>query len=437
MSVPQFVRVVVPLLLTTSLAVAPGHAALAAPGELDTTFGGTGMVTTDFGKEALPLAVAIDSAGGIVAAGRIKAGRRNFDFSLAKYKPNGKLDTSFGGTGMVTTAFSSADDQVFDVASQIDGKVVAAGYTAVNRKGTKFGWGIARYLTDGSLDPGFGDGGEVVTRFGATDDEALAVVIQTDGKILASGCTDCLSPTAKFALARYQTNGLPDPSFGTNGKVVSDVGPGADEATSVAVRSDGSIVAGGCSECFFGGDSDFILARYTAGGVLDQGFGTGGVVITDFSGGSDGISKVLIDANDRILAGGVAFGGVDFDIALARYSSQGTPDQGFGTGGKVTTDFGSGDDFSGGLAVQADGKIVQGATSAFGVTATKFSLVRYLDDGKLDRSFGSGGKVVTDFGSSIDTEFDIAMQADGKVVAAGSTLRGRRDVFALARYLTS
>ncbi len=341
---------------------------------------------------------------------------------------SGMLDTTFGTGGKVTTDFAGFTDQAFSVAVQPDRKIVTAGAA-----GSDFG--LARYNSDGTLDTTFGTGGKVVTDFAGGYDEAHSVAVQRDGKIVVVGSATIIGTGLDFALARYNSDGTLDTSFGTSGKVTTDYFAGSlDVAFSVAVQRDGKIVAAGVTAPAL----DFALARYNSDGTLDTSFGTGGKVTTDFASGSDEARSVAVQQNGKIVAAGTAFIGVtSFDFALARYNSDGTLDTCFGTGGKVTTDFaGSFFEQARSVAVQNNGKIVAAGTALFSVTGSDFALARYNRDGTLDTSFGTGGKVTTDFTGSFDEANSIAVQQDGKIVAAGiatDSFSGAFD-FALARY---
>ncbi|MFJ3310849.1 calcium-binding protein [Streptomyces sp. NPDC086549] len=338
----------------------------------------------------------------------------------------GDLDPTFGTGGKVTTDFAGEFAGAEGVAVQADSKIIAVG--ASNTTGIDIDFALARYNTDGSLDSTFGTGGKVTTDFGGSQ-YAVAVAVQADGKIIAAGDTYVVSDDSHdFALARYNTDGSLDTSFGTGGKVTTDFGDSG--ASGVALQADGKIIAAGYS---VGINYDFALARYNTDGSLDSTFGTGGKVTTDFGGAYDEAFAVALQADGKIIAVGASgTGGEERDFALARYNTDGSLDSTFGTGGKVTTTFG---DFDGaqGVAVQADGKIV--AAGDANNLRNFFALARYNTDGSLDSTFGTGGKVTTDFGGAGDSGASaVAVQADGKIVAAGSSVSIGGTDFALARY---
>jgi uncharacterized delta-60 repeat protein len=395
----------------------------ATPGDLDPTFDGDGKVTTDFSSRDEAHAMAIQGDGKIVAVG-FTGPLDGTDFALARYKTDGSLDPTFDGDGKVTTDIDSRSDTALAVALQADGKIVAAG-GAFTVSGT-VDFALARYNPDGSLDPTFGVGGTVTTDVAVgLDDVALAVAIQADGKIVAAGDAVTLLTPADFAVARYLPNGSLDPTFGAGGTVTTDFGDGNDDAAfAVALQQDGKIVAAGYSQS---GNYDFALARYNADGSLDATFNDDGKVTTDFAGAFDQAEAVAIQSDGRIVAAGQAFApGSDF--ALARYNSNGSLDPTFDGDGKVTTDFASDADQATEVAIDGVGKIVaSGRARVSG--AFDFALARYKADGSLDPLWGGDGKVTTDFGSN-DQANAVAIQANGRIVAAGFS----SEDFALARY---
>jgi uncharacterized delta-60 repeat protein len=245
------------------------------------------------------------------------------------------------------------------------------------------------------------------------------VVVQGDDKILVAGGAD-----GDFALARYNLDGSLDTTFSGDGMQTTDLGRN-DGAWGVALQEDGKIVVAGSSGAAGSSDSDFALARYNvADGSLDESFGVGGKVIIDLRGGSrDGATGVVIQGDGRIVVAGssVAAGSSDSDFALARYNvADGSLDTTFSSDGKETTDFGGGD-LSQDIAFQADGKIVAVGSSLPSVPTSDFgdfALARYNTDGSLDTSFSGDGKQTT----SLDVEdrgLGVAIQTDGQIVVSG------------------
>ena len=356
---------------------------------------------------------------------------------------DGGIDTTFGTGGRVTTDFKGSwwdPDEANAVAIQSDGKIVAAGTAGV----TDFA--LARYNTDGTLDTTFGTGGRVTTYSSAntpiSSAIASAVAIQSDGKIVVAGYAynsdqHIDANQYDFALARYNTNGTLDSTFGSGGIVVTAVGPDVDYdyAYAVTIQTDGKIVAAGATgpRSNYGGTNDtFALVRYNANGTLDTSFGTGGKVTTTIGTYSDAYA-VAIQTDGKIVATGYSYKGDYADFALARYNTDGTLDTSFGTDGMVTTAISANSnvDNARSVAIQTDGKIV-----AAGIDSSyNFALVRYNTDGTLDTTFGTGGMVTT---TNYDKAYAVAIQSDGKIVAAGhgySSSSYYTD-FVVVRYLT-
>jgi uncharacterized delta-60 repeat protein len=432
--------VILVLALLHLVSIAP---ASAAPGDLDLTFDTDGKVTTDFASGSDDAwAVVMQSDGKIVTVGSADTGgTTGFDFALARYNADGSLDTTFDTDGKVTTDFANGGDEARGIAIQSDGKIVVAGQAQIGLANTDFA--LARYNANGSLDTTFDTDGKVTTDFKATEsDGAYGVAIQSDGKIVAAGFMPVdATNLSDFALARYNANGSLDTTFDTDGKVTTHFG-GAwhDLAFGVVIQSDGKIVAGG--EANGGsGVSDFALARYNANGSLDSTFDTDGKVTTDFAGNIDAARGVAIQSDGKIVAAGIAnMGGTSHDFALARYGTGGTLDTTFDTDGRVTTHFAIGADGAHGVAIQSDGKVVAAGQAE---TATgdfiDFALARYSTAGALDTTFSTDGKVTTDFAGDAEVGWgdfarSVAIQSDGKIVAAGTAEIATGRDFALARY---
>jgi uncharacterized delta-60 repeat protein len=331
---------------------------------------------------------------------------------------DGDIDPSFGSGGKVVGDFGCEA-----LALQSDGKIVAAGSfrTAIDPFDLDFV--LERYNSDGSRDATFGVSGKALTDLGGLD-YLEAIALQPDGKIVAAGDSQTIDPfDPDFALARYNTDGSLDVGFGSGGKVLTDL-DGDDYLNAVALQLNGKIVAAGYRS-LRGTNSDLALVRYNADGSLDATFGAGGKVLTDFGGYDHGNAIALQPDGKIVVAGGSTYVSPDNpDFVLVRYNADGSLDPSFGSGGKVLIDFGAS-----AMVLQPDGKIVAAGTA----DGPDFVLARYNADGSLDASFGSGGKVVTDFGGT-EHGHAIALQPDGKIVAVGTTDSALNVDFALARY---
>lgn len=301
------------------------------------------------------------------------------------------------------------------------------GFTAKNISSVLFTQNkpILEVLAAGDLDATFGTSGKVTTQIGSARSEALALALQADGKFVAAGYSSN-GANIDFALARYNNNGTLDTAFGNGGKVTTDIG-GADNASlALAIQPDGKFVAAGSS--FNGTNDDFALVKYNSNGTLDDTFGTGGIVTTNFNNSSETIDAIAVQTDGKIIVAGYTLNGSFFDFALARYNSNGTPDETFGTGGKVTTGFSDFDDLARAIVIQADGKIV-----VAGEADTDFAVARYNSNGTLDTTFDGDGRVRTSI-NLFDSAYDVAIQTDGKIVAAGEAGNGNNSDFALIRY---
>ena len=354
--------------------------------------------------------------------------RFNGQAVITHLNANGSIDLGYGGNGYSLPVMMEVSDAVL----QSDGKIVAAGQSY---SGTGTDFTLARYNSDGSLDAGFDGDGKVQTPFiySGTNSSAAAqsVAIQSDGKIVAVGQSYSGTGT-DFTLARYNSDGSLDADFDGDGKVqtpfIYSGTYGYATAQSLAIESDGKIVAAGCSET--GTGYAFTLTRYNSDGSLDAGFDGDGKVQTPFifdgTYGYATAQSVAMQSDGKIVAAGYSYTSSVYDFTLARYNSDGSLDAGFDGDGKVQTPFifdGTyGSAMAQSVAIQSDGKIVAAGCSYNG-TGTAFTLVRYNIDGSLDAGFDGDGKVQTPFiyngTNSYAYAQSVAIQGDGKIVAAG------------------
>lgn len=404
------------------------------PGSLDTSFAGGKVVVPVGRSDDYARAMAVAADGKIILAGQRyeNAG----DFTLLRLSRDGDVDTAFGEEGVVATQVGSGADIAYAVGVQKDGKIVAAGSTAVGS--TDLDFGLVRYNEDGSLDESFGDGGIVITKFGADSDVPYALVIQDDGKIVLGGTSNQGSSGTgqDFALARYNSDGSLDDSFGEGGKVVTPItsSSGGDIVYALALME----VEGETMILAAGGEGDFKAARYHEDGSLDLTFGEGGK-IDGMVGSTIGTARAIAPtANGEI----VLAGHHTHDFTVVRLLEDGSPDVSFGEAGVAITKVSETNwDEAKGLALEADGKIVVGGWVYEGVgTSGNFALVRYTEDGGLDTEFGEGGIVVTEMSAPQrrDEGSAVLLQSDERVPAvrvllAGSASASNSD-FAVSRY---
>jgi uncharacterized delta-60 repeat protein/uncharacterized repeat protein (TIGR01451 family) len=408
------------LVFSIATAVMPGaRPALAADGDLDPSFGSGGVTSVDVGGSDFSTDVAVQSDGRIVVVGYTNVPPEDRAFAIARFDADGNPDTTFSSDGVDVRDLTAFDDLAQAVVIQPDQKIVVAGFT-----GPGGFMALLRYNTNGTLDGTFdGDGIAQAQTVGGLDDRLYDVALQPDGKIVAVGAE--LNPASDAIVSRWNTDGTLDATFGTGGIVKIDQG-GIDGAFAVALQADGRIVTAGSSSNV----TRFALSRLLTGGTLDTSFGTGGTVSTDL-GGSDGAQAlgVAIQGDGRIVASGYKCPTGTCDFATVRYEPSGAPDTTFGSGGVVVTNFG-GYDQGADIALQADGKVVVSGSDS----SSRFGIARYTTSGVPDASFGGGDGLVSG-PSGTDGARGVAIQADGKIVAAGKTTLS--EDIQVARYLAS
>jgi uncharacterized delta-60 repeat protein len=385
-------------------------------------------VITSFYGLSPAYAVASQADGKIVAVGgtgMYTVGGDDNNFALARYKPKGSLDPTFGQDGRVATRLEFFQE-AHSVAIQDDGGIVVAGSGSYGGGGL---CSLARYEPDGTPDATFGESGWVVP---SSSGPACPVAVQADGKIVIAGASGRVGRgTGEVTLARYASNGALDPSFGSDGLVRTSLRHGSYVVYAIALQSDGRIVVAGEAA------DTILLARYEPDGSLDPTFGEGGLVIGDFVHGPDIGYDLAVQPDGRIVVVGRAADA----ILLARYEPDGSPDLGFGRGGRTITDATAGDDMGRGVAIEADGGIIVAGGIGVGWSPShelrrgRFAVLRYEADGTLDPSFGRAGLAANAFGERDGVAYAVAGEANGGFVVAGLLgHKGPQGRFALARY---
>jgi uncharacterized delta-60 repeat protein len=270
--------------------------------------------------------------------------------------------------------------------------------------------GPSSLAASGDLDPTFSSDGVEATDLATFPDVPKAVASQSDGKIVVAGWGS--NTNGDIALVRYETDGDLDPTFSGDGIQITDLG--SDEIVNdVAIAPDGKIVVAG-----YRFPNDFLVARYTTDGTLDAGFDGDGAALTPIGSGDDIAYGVAVQSDGKIVAAGFSDNGTNDDFALVRYNTNGTLDSGFSGDGIVTTPIGSSDDVAADVAVRSDGKIVAAGKTNNG-TNNDFALVRYTSVGAPDTTFDGDGIVTRSFGVLDDAALGVAVQSNGKTVAAG------------------
>jgi uncharacterized delta-60 repeat protein/uncharacterized repeat protein (TIGR01451 family) len=400
------------------------------------SIGTTGVRTTDIqGTDDGGYALALQPDGKIVVGGYAVNNSGNKDFALVRYNYNGTLDTTFNGTGKVVTDFNGTSDRIWGLTLQTDGKIVAVGETvSLVFPGTN-DIAVARYNTNGTLDTTFGGTGKVTTDHGGGANNAAYGVAMSGTNIIVAGY-EAVSGNNDFMVARYTTAGVLDPTFGTLGVTTLGFSGGNDIARAVAIDGSGNIVLGGYANN--GSNDDFAVARFTPAGALDTTFVAGaGKAAVDIANGGVGSADqafALVIAGNTIVLGGSAYnnGTGNKDFALVRYNNAGALQ------GIVTTDFGNSPDVVQALAVQSNNKVVAAGFSRNSTSSDDFALARYNTDGTLDTTFDGDGKLTMRINNADERAYGVAQQFDGKLVAAGfATVLNTNPVqhdFALARF---
>ena len=413
----------------------------AGAGSLDRSFGEGGKAIAYVNGAEKLFDVAVQPDGKIVAVGGGSATGANWDFIVLRYNADGTPDEDFGVGGRAVVSVVAASDTANAVVIQPDGKIVVGGYAQGTGGNSDFA--VLRLNADGTRDEGFGLNGASVFSVGTGSDNVAGLALQTSGtqtKIIAVGPSG--TAPLQFAAIRLSPNGAIDSSFAANGVALISVGGFQDSAADVAVDSSQKIVIGGTYRFNAGGGSfrdDFAVVRLTTDGALDTTFSGDGKLTTNFSTLSAirSINVVNIGGEERYYASGIVFRNSANDFAVVRYKANGDLDNTFNTTGRVMTAVGTDEDQIHDAVVQPDGKLIVSGFSGNGTAGTNkdLALIRYNVNGTVDNSFGSCGKIITHLGSSNDISWGVALQPDGRVVAAGEVQNGSTSVDgAVVRY---
>jgi uncharacterized delta-60 repeat protein len=407
-----------------------------------------GLPDPTFGTGGQVLSSIAGGANAVIAQpdGKIMiAGGNNGNFLVSRHNLDGSLDGSFGSGGYTTTDFGSNLDGASAVALQPQAngtnKILAAGRTISKHGNGNNEFALARYTATGVLDTTFGSKGTVVTALaGTTSAGAIAMAVDSSGRILVAGWANA---SHVAALVRYTANGALDTSFGSAGQLVTSIGTNG--GVSVALQPDGKIVLAGTQLDPANNDWEFLTARFNANGTADATFGSGGVA-TAHPGFGDSVGGITIDGSGRILVAGAEGSGPPYvpvaGYYLLRYTPGGTLDGGFGSGGIVTLINPAGwhNGNVRGVAVQPDGKIVLGGNIYDDVAqASHLVGVRVSPTGTVDTGYGAAGWASAQFTYNEDPRA-LALQQDGRLVIVGSarpTSAPQPTDVALVRFLAS
>lgn len=353
----------------------------------------------------------------------------------AAYAQPGSFDLNFNGNGKVLASFFydfgsgpeiGGQDYGAELAVQPDGKIIVAGRTY---NGSNEDLGLMRFNTNGSLDNSFGFGGRISYNLG-NNERAVAVTVQPDGKILVAVLAEGRLNGSDFAVVRLHADGTSDDGFGDNAVAYIDFGD-VDVPTSIVLQSDGKIIIAGFA-AVPGNDVDFALARLNDNGTPDNGFGTNGRVTTFISTAGDYLNAITLQSDGKILAAGQSNISLSTDFAVVRYNIDGSPDNSFDGDGMVISSLGPTEDARD-IIVQSDGKIIVAGYAHVSVN-NDFAVLRLNADGSPDNSFDGDGKATASIVNGTDFGMSVALQPDGKIIVAGYSLNGPFHDFSLVRF---
>lgn len=419
------------LIATLVLAATVAPIATAAPGDIDPGFGLEGRALVDFGVGvAQAHAMARLPDGRIALAGVVEGEVVDDACAVAMLTAGGALDDSFGTDGRVVLDYDEGRvNTCIDMAVQPDGRIVLVGSRDTGSADGTRDFMVIRLLGDGTLDESFSGNGYAFANFALPGplvrsvDEAYAVALQPDGGIVVAGRAERAVDDFDVAVARFLADGTRDDSFGSNGRVafgIDDDGATFDEATAVAIQTDGRIVVAGTSAT---GDSRMLVARLTADGQPDGSFNLTGHRLIEFGLAPQSIGTGLaIRGDGTLLLGGYAGNTETADFAAAAVRPDGTLDAEFGVGGRVTIDLGD-EDGAFALATDADGRLLLGGIRIVEGNVD-MAAVRLLPDGTPDVAFGDEGQVIVPFDldespGDQDIARAILVQSDGSIVLGG------------------
>jgi uncharacterized delta-60 repeat protein len=420
------------LVIGVVLSLVLAGSARAAIGDLDTSFGAPNgfVLTGQMGANLGGGGVLVDPSGRIVVRANEFIGSTTQLFGIVRYLPSGALDHDFNGTGMNFQQLAGRTHSVALAMAPADGKLLIGGYTT---DGTTTQFMAARFTDGGALDSSFDPTGNppgtVETDLPvSTDERIMGLGVLSSAKIAAVGSatggaleylryTDTggvdlapvadtftgvtsISPTSmavapgdkvlvggfatvgtsdQLFVARLLSDGTPDSTFGTAGITTFNVGTptGTDRANAIALQPDGSVVIVGTADVNESAPQA-VVARVTSGGGLDPGFGSGGVTLLSPGANKSAANAVALQPNGKVLVAGDAnvIGEGSGDFALMRLDSNGTLDPTFGSGGVAVHSLVAAGDIAAGVALQPDGNVVL-AGSTFG-TSADVGVARFL-----------------------------------------------------------
>lgn len=399
---------------------------LPRPGDLDLSYNGDGKVVVAHQGNEVGRAADLQADGKLVIAGGAHAAAGDMAAMIVRLDAEGYPDSTFNGTGKLIFNPSSAQDQAFAVLVQADGRIVIAGEMYNGTGATLL---VARFNEDGTPDTTFDSDGRVNVMVGGFATIARAIAQQADGKLVVAA--DVFNGSnSDFAVLRLKTDGSLDDDFGAGGLATTDFRDAHDQPFAIAVGADGVITVAGYSAGGFPSPHDAAVARFTSTGALDPAFDIDGKKIFSLGTGLSAFHDVVIQPDTRIVAVGDSIVGGLLSHTAVRFDSTGALDTGWGTAGVATYTAGTTHSSAFACALQADGKVL---VAGYGYVGGReyFVLTRLSGSGMIDTEFGSAGQAFTEFGSGGECVRAVVIQNDDRIIAAGNSTSG----FVAARYL--
>jgi uncharacterized delta-60 repeat protein len=382
--------------------------AIAQPGTPDQSFGSFSLTVTDLSAYEDAWRMAIQPDDRIVVVGMSEIG--SAQGLILRYEPNGPLDQNFGTGGYVALEEMTAED----VALESGGNILVCG------AGSPPGFRVMRFLPNGTVDEAFGDQGITLMPFPSGNSVAVCITVHPDGRIITGGWATT-SNGADLALFRCMPDGLPDPSFGDNGRVTATI----DDYTfvhDVLVQPDGRIVACGYTSAS-NNVTDIVLARFLENGDPDASFGINGVARFNATNANEEAYTMALQTDGRLVVVGVT--DVEQDYLVIRAMPDGTLDPSFDGDGIAITDIDNdSEDAPFGVAIQPDERILVSGYSNFQGTGSAFSIARYMPDGTLDAGFSGDGRNTILSGLLNWGGSGLGLQSNGRIIAVGGRVIG-------------
>ena len=369
------------------------------PYGLDPTFGINGSVSTSSGVWiARGARSVLLQPDGKIIAG----GDGNSQFAIIRYDSTGAIDSTFGVNGLSTTPIAGSGSDIWRMLLQPDGKILATGDIYGNL-------GVVRFLSNGSLDTSFGTGGIAKTSLGPAWEQYTYGIALQGTKVVIAGYYSASSADIKIILVRYTEYGLRDSTFGVNGIVETRIGA-ISQAVDIAVLPNNKIVVAG--NAVDGGINKFVVLRYLSDGVIDSTYGTNGYTLTAINNKFSTATRLKLLSSGNLLVAGTC----DSSFAAVCYLPNGALDPAFGTGGIALSQPAPSKNVAYAIAELPGGKILLAGKGIY----NSGNFVRYHPNGTLDSSFAINGMLHHYFGYSPDGFWDMALQPDGKFIGVGA-----------------